>query len=128
MEKQIEVKSQYNNLEKILDYAKKECSYDCSIDYDIWELRTDENNQAKKCVIIKKSGMHAVKLYFNQENVMKATYIIPNKIMNVYFGKSQKAYRSIPEIIGGAIKNVLLAGSQKKAFNQIEQTLAGIKI
>ena len=128
MEKQITVKKAYNNLQALFDFAKNESSHKCSLDYDIWEMRTDANGQMEKCLVIKKSGMHAIKVFFIQENIIKINYIIPNKIMNAYFGKSEKAYRSILEIIGGGIKNALLAGSQKKAFEEIESVFERITI
>ena len=62
----------------------------------------------------------------NSENELLLTYIIPNKVMNAYFGRSEKAYKTIPEIIGGAIKNGLLIGSQKKAFNAIASVFTQI--
>jgi len=67
--------------------------------------------------------MHGMKLFFSNENVLEATYIIPNKMMNAYFGRSQKRYRNILEIITGSIKNALLAGAQKKAFEEMEQVV-----
>ena len=67
--------------------------------------------------------MHGMKMYFTKDNVLEMSYIIPNKMMNAYFGKSVKARRSILEIIGGGIKNVLLIGSQKKAFKEMSEVL-----
>jgi hypothetical protein len=126
MEKEITVNKDYNSLDKVLDFVKKESDYDCSTDYDIWDMRSDVNGQMEKCVLIKKSSMHGMKVYFSNENTLKATYIIPNKVMNAYFGKSQKARKSILEVIGGGIKNVLLAGSQKKAFAEMESVISKI--
>jgi hypothetical protein len=128
MEKEITVKKEYNTLDKVLEFAKNESEYDCSIDYDIWDMRTDANGQMEKCLLIKKSNMHGMKIYFTDDNVLSATYIIPNKVMNAYFGKSQKAHKSILEVIGGGIKSVLLAGSQKKAFDEMELILLKIAI
>jgi hypothetical protein len=65
--------------------------------------------------------MHAVKLYFTKENTVKINYIIPNKIMNTYFGKSVKVHRNIFEIITGAITQAILATPQKKAFEELER-------
>ena len=123
MEKQYTIKSEYNSLEKILEFVKKESPYKCSEVYDSWDVRTDSNGQMEKCVMIKKSSMHGMKMYFTKDNVLEMTYIIPNKMMNAYFGKSVKARRSILEIIGGGIKNVLLIGSQKKAFKEMSEVL-----
>lgn len=72
--------------------------------------------------------MHGMKVYFSNENELIMSYIIPNKFMNAYFGKSVKARKSILELIGGAIKNTLLSGSQKKAFNEMEQVLLRIAV
>jgi hypothetical protein len=83
-------------------------------------MRTDANGQMEKCVLIKKSSMHGMKVYFSQDNELMMTYVIPNKVMNAYFGKSVKARKSILEVIGGGIKNVMLSGSQKKAFQEME--------
>lgn len=123
MEKLIKVKSEYSSLDKVLDFLKSESPYEVSKDYDHWELRTDNSGQMEQCVVMKKSGMHGAKAYFSNENTLKVDYIIPNKMMNAYFGKSQKAHRNILEIITGGIKNVALKGSQNKAFNEIVETL-----
>jgi hypothetical protein len=67
--------------------------------------------------------MHAVKLFFVNENTVKMSYIIPNKIMQAYFGKSVKARRNIIEIIAGIIKQTVLAGPQQKAFDELERNI-----
>jgi len=126
MEKQITINNEYNSLDAILAYLKKDSSYECAEVYDSWDVRTDPNGQMEKCILIKKSAMHGMKLYFLNTNVLKLTYIIPNKLMNAYFGKSEKRHRGILEIIGGIIKNALLSGSQKKAFNEMEQPILKI--
>jgi len=123
MEKQTTIKSEYNSLEKILEFVKKESPYKCSEVYDSWDVRTDSNGQMEKCVLLKKSSMHGMKMYFAKDNVLEMTYIIPNKMMNAYFGKSVKARKSILEVIGGGIKSVLLIGSQKKAFKEMSEVL-----
>jgi hypothetical protein len=74
----------------------------------------------EQCIVLKKSGMHAVKAFFVNQNTVKITHIIPNKMMNAYFGKSVKARRNIIEIIAGKIKQVLLKGPQEKAFKELE--------
>lgn len=128
MEKKITVKKDYNSLDKILDFVKKDSSFDCSKEYDSWDVRTDSNGQMEQCVLIKKSGMHGMKVYFSNENELMMTYIIPNKLMNAYFGKSVKARKSILEVVGGIIKNAFLSGSQKKAFGEMEQVLLRIAV
>ena len=127
MEKQIIIKSEYNSLDKILDFVKKESPYDASIDYDSWDVRTDANGQMEKCIVIKKSSMHGMKAYLDKENTLQVSYLIPNKLMNAYFGKSQKRYKNILEIVTGKIKDIALAGSQKKAFNEMESVFNKIK-
>lgn len=126
MEKKITIKSQYNSLDKVLEFVKKESTFECSIDYDSWDIRTDANGQMEKCILIKKSSMHGMKLFFSQENELMMSYIIPNKLMNAYFGKSEKAHKNILEIVTGIIKNTLLAGSQKKAFEEMEAVMLKI--
>ena len=128
MEKKITVKKDYNSLDKILDFVKKDSSFDCSKEYDSWDVRTDSNGQMEQCVLIKKSGIHGMKVYFSNENELMMTYIIPNKLMNAYFGKSVKARKSILEVVGGIIKNAFLSGSQKKAFGEMEQVLLRIAV
>ena len=120
MENEITLKNEYNILDKLMDFLKGENSYESSLTYDIWGLRTDANGQMEKCVLVKKSSMHGMKVYFSQENELMMSYVIPNKVMNAYFGKSVKARKSILEVIGGGIKNVMLSGSQKKAFQGME--------
>ena len=73
-----------------------------------------------QCIVLKKSGMHAIKVFFVNENTVKINYIIPNKLMHAYFGKSEKAYRSIIEIVAGKIKQAVLKSSQEKAFKELE--------
>jgi hypothetical protein len=123
MEKLITINSNHNSLDKLAALLSKELIYDCSKEYDIWEIRTDANGQMEQCLVVKKSSMHAVKLFFVNENTIKVSYIIPNKIMQAYFGKSVKARRNIIEIISGAIKQVILAGPQQKAFDELEQSI-----
>lgn len=127
MESTIKVQQDYNTLEKIENFVKKESSYNCSIEYDSWDVRTDANGQMEKCVLIKKSGMHGMKIHFTRENEIMMVHLIPGKVMNAYFGRSQKARRNILEIVAGGIKNALLSGGQKKAFKEMEAVLLKIK-
>jgi hypothetical protein len=71
--------------------------------------------------------MHGMKAYLDKENTLQVSYLIPNKLMNAYFGKSQKRYKNILEIVAGKIKDIALAGSQKKAFNEMESVFNKIK-
>lgn len=123
MENLIEIKNDYNSLDTLHAFLKKESDFECSKDYDIWEQRTNNNGQMEQCLILKKSAMHAVKLYFVNENTVKLNHIIPNKMMHAYFGKSQKKYRNILEIITGKIKDVVLATPQQNAFNELESVV-----
>lgn len=123
MNKLIEIKKAYNSLDKLENFLTKQTNYLCLIDYDIWEIRTDIYGEMEKCLILQKSTMHALKLYFINENTVKATYIIPNKVLNAYFGKSEKMHRNIIEIIASAIKQVLLISSQQNAFEDLENVV-----
>ncbi|WP_299136378.1 hypothetical protein [uncultured Tenacibaculum sp.] len=123
MEKIVTIKTEYNSLETLHNFLKNASSFECSKEYDKWEVRTDANGQMEQCLVLKKSGMHAVKLYFPRENTVKISYIIPNSFMNAYFGKSVKARRDILEIVTGKIKEVLLAPAQKKAFKELEKVV-----
>jgi hypothetical protein len=121
MENLIEIKSEYNSLDKLRDFLEKESDYKCSKNYDTWEMRTDENGQMEQCIVLEKSSMHAIKVFFANEKTVKINYIIPNKIMHAYFGKSVKARRNVIEIAAGVLKQAVLIGFQKKAFNELEQ-------
>ena len=123
MENLITINSEHNSLDALHTFLKSSSSFDCSKEYDIWEQRTDGNGQMAQCLVLKKSAMHAVKLYFVKDNIVKANHIIPSKMMHAYFGKSVKARRSILEVIGGKIKEVALAGSQQKAFEELENEI-----
>lgn len=123
MEKTITIKNEYNSLDTLHQFLKTASSFECSKTYDIWEQRTDANGQMEQCIVLKKSSMHAIKVFFVNENTVKINYVIPNKIMHAYFGKSVKAYRNILDIIAGIIKDALLASAQKKAFEELEQAL-----
>ena len=127
MEKTIKIKEQYSSLNKIEEFINAESPFEASKEYDHWELRTDAKGQMEQCVVIKKSNMHGAKAYLTGTNTLKVDYIIPNKIMNAYFGKSQKARKNILEIAAGTIKSTILAGSQKKAFEEIVQTFNNIE-
>ncbi len=126
MENLITIKNEYNTLDKLHEFLKKDSNYEYSKEYDIWEHRIDTNGQMEQCLVIKKSSMHAIKVFFTNENMVKINYIIPNKMMHAYFGKSVKAHRNILEIITGFIKGTLLAPAQKKAFEELEQVLQKI--
>ncbi len=121
MENLIIIRNEYNSLDKLYEFLKKDSNYEYSKDYDIWEHRTDAKGQMEKCIIIKKSAMHAIKIFYVNENTAKLNYIIPNKLMHAYFGKSVEARRNIIEIITGMIKQAVLAPSQKKAFDELVQ-------
>ncbi|NJM79136.1 MAG: hypothetical protein HC854_04905 [Flavobacterium sp.] len=86
-------------------------------------MRTSSNGQMEQCLVVKKNGMHAVKVFFVNENTVKINYIIPNKIMHAYFGKSVKAHQNIIEIVAGVIKQAILKGPQQKAFDELEATV-----
>lgn len=123
MEKQITVKKEINSLDSLLNQLKTDATFQSSKEYDIWDSRTDSNGQMEQCIVVKKGAMHGMKIYFSKENAITMTYIIPNKLMNTYFGKSQKRYRSVIQILTGSISQALLSGSQKKAFAEIEQVV-----
>ncbi len=118
MEKLIKVKEEFNSLDKIENFLKKESSYQVSQDYDRWEIRADENGHMKKCVVVQKSNLYGLKLFLTNESTVKATYIIPNKIMESYFGK-KAGFRSIFKVITEKIKDAILSGKQQKAFDEM---------
>ena len=120
MENLITINDNYTSLDQLHNVLKTSTNYTCTKEYDIWEQRVDTNGKMAQCLVVKKNNMHAVKLFFINQNTMKATHIIPNKIMQAYFGKSEKARKDIIEIVAGMIKKAVLSPIQKKAFNEIE--------
>ncbi len=128
MEKLIAVKRDYASLERLEVFLRKETYFVVSQEYDSWEIRTDENGQMKKCIVLKKSNMHGLRMYFEKENTLKINYLIPNKLMNAFFGKNQQKYQSIMEIITGKIKEMFLSSSQKSAFNEMVEVFNKIAI
>lgn len=120
MEKIIEIKHEYNTLDKLHRFLDSETAYNCYLDYDKWDFRINNKGKMEQCIVLQKSTMHALKLYFTNENKVKASYIIPNTIMNSFFGKRIKARRNIIEIVSGKIKDALLASPQLKAFEELE--------
>ncbi len=128
MEKLVSVKQEYASLDKIEAFVKQESSFGVKQEYDHWEMRTDANGQMEKCLVVKKSNMHGVKLYFTKENMLKINYVIPNKVMNSFFGSNQQKYRSIKDIVAGKIKDAVLSGSQKKAFEELTAPFGKISI
>ncbi|EDP97865.1 hypothetical protein U8527_17900 [Kordia algicida OT-1] len=123
MENLIAIKNNYNSLDKLYLFLESESDFECTKEYDIWEQRTDAKGQLAECILIKKSGMHAIKLFFVNDNTVKINHIIPNKMLHAYFGKSVKARRNIIEIVAGFIKQALLKGSQEKAFKELENVI-----
>lgn len=123
MEKIITLKDQFNSLDSLHSFLITTSSFESSIDYDIWEQRTDTNGQMAQCIVLKKSSMHAVKIFFTEGNTVKINHIIPSKMMHAYFGKSAETYRNIFEIITGKIKEVVLAPAQRKAFEELENVV-----
>lgn len=121
MQRTITIKNEYNTLDSLHKFLITASDYECSKEYDAWEHRIDANGEMAQCIVLKKSNMHAVKAYFIKPNTVKIDHIVPNKIMQAYFGKSVKARRNILEVITGAITQVVLAGPQKKAFEEMEQ-------
>lgn len=126
MEKQLTLKSEYNSLDALLKFVQTNSDFECSKEYDVWDLRTDSNGQMEQCVIIKKSAMHGMKVYFVNGQSLAMNYVVPNKVLNAYFGKSQKRYRNVLQILTGMITQAVLSGSQKKAFTEIEQVFTKI--
>ncbi|MBW1294173.1 hypothetical protein [Aquimarina litoralis] len=120
MEKIITIKNEYNSLDALYKILKTKSTFTCTKEYDTWEVRRDTNGQMAQCIVLKKSSMHAIKLYPMNTNEVKINYIIPNKMMHAYFGKSVKARRDIIEVLTGKIKETLLAPSQKKVFEELQ--------
>ncbi len=123
MESIITVNNEYNSLDKLYEQLREKSSLTCTKDYDKWEMRIDANGQMEQCIILKKSGMHGVKLFFTEANKVKVNHIIPSAIMNAYFGKSQKKYQNVLEIVTGKIRDIVLAPSQNKAFEDLTQEI-----
>jgi len=120
MENIITIKKEYNSLDTLCDFLITASSFECLKEYDIWEQRTDANGLMEKCIVLKKSNMHAVKIFFIENDKVKTNHIIPNRVMQAYFGKSVKRHRNILEVIVGKIKDVVLAGAQQKTFEELE--------
>ncbi len=120
MEKIITINKDYNTLEKLFNYLKNASIFECSKEYDIWEHRVNNTGQMEQCIVLKKSAMHGVKIHLTKENKLKMVYIIPNKMMNAYFGKSVKIRRNIIEIIADKVKEAILAPAQKNAFKEFK--------
>ncbi len=121
MESIIKLQNQYNSLDTLQTFLKNETNFECLKEYDVWQYTTDNNEQMTQCLVLKKNAMHAVKIHFNNENSVTVNHIIPSKILNAYFGKSQKRRQTIIEVITDKIKATLLANSQNKAFKELEK-------
>ena len=126
MENLITINNQYGSLDQLHNVLKLSANLKCTKEYDIWEQRVDNNGNLAQCLILRKNSMHAVKLFFINENTLKANHIIPNKIMQAYFGKSQKAYQNVIEIITNKIKSAVIEPAQEKAFYEIEAEIVRI--
>lgn len=126
MEKTMLLKNEYSSLDVLHNFLKETSSFESFKEYDTWDVRTDSNGQIAQCIVLKKSGMHAVKLYFTKPNEVKITCIIPSKIMHAYFGKSVKARQNSIEVLTGKLKELLLAPTQQKVFKELEAELQKI--
>lgn len=120
MENLVNITPEYNTLDALQNFLKTKTDFECNKEYDIWEQRTNGQGQMEQCLVLKKSNMHAIKIFFINESTIKINHIIPNKMMNAYFGKSVKARRSILEVVGGVVKQAVLKGGQEKAFEELE--------
>jgi hypothetical protein len=128
MQKTITIKKEFNSLDRLNNFLKETTEFECSKEYDTWEHRTDTNGQLAQCLVLKKSNMHAVKAYFTDTNTLKIDHVIPNKFMQAYFGKSQKARKNMLDIIAEGIKKALLTAPKQKAFNEIGQVFGTITV
>lgn len=124
MENLVNITPTYNTLDSLQNFLKTESSLECTKEYDIWEHRTNGQGQIEQCLILKKSNMHAIKIFFVNDDTVKINHIIPNKMMNAYFGKSVKARRSILEVVGGMVTQTVLKDGQEKAFKELEAFVA----
>ena len=126
IEQSIKIKNEFSSLDSLLKFLEKETAYTVSKEYDHWEIRTNPSGQMEQCILIKKSNMQGAKAYFINDNTLKITHVIPNKVMNAYFGNSHKARKNILEVITGGIKSVALEGGQKKALSEIVDSMNSI--
>ncbi len=120
MEKLIKVKDKYNSLDLLLDFLKNESSYESSKMYDSWEIRTDSKGLMEQCLLIKKSSMHGIKVFFTDKNTVKITQVIPSKVMNAIFGTNKNKRQNIFELVTSKIKGVFVSASQRKAFKEMK--------
>ena len=81
-----------------------------------------------QCLVMKKNNMNGIKISFINENTVKVNHIIPNKVLYAYFGKSVKARKNVLEIIAGIIKQTVLSGPQKKAFEELEKEVSKVAL
>lgn len=123
MENLITLKSEYKSLDSLYNVLKSRSNVACTKTYDIWNVRTDSQGNMEQCIVLKKNNMNAVKLYFTTDTTIQLSHIIPNKTMHAYFGKSVKSHRNILELITGQIKEIVLKGSQQKAFEELEEVV-----
>lgn len=121
MEKYLKIKEEYNSLKKVEEFIKKESPYECSLKYDAWDVRKDANGNVEKCLVVRKSSIHGVKMYFSEDNTLKMTHIIPNKIMEAFLGESKKRYQGMLEVVTEKVKSLLLSGSKKKTIDEVAE-------
>lgn len=120
MKKIIKVKQDYSSLIDLHIFLTKASSLDCYIDYDNWDFRIDNKGKMEQCIVLKKNAMHAIKIYFTDENTVKLSHIMPNKVLNAYFGKGHRIRQNIIELISRKLKDAILSGPQQKAFEELE--------
>ena len=120
---QITLKQEYQSLDQILKLIQNSSPYEVSIEYDVWDMQTDASGQIAKCILVKKSSMHGLKLELDGKQQLHASYVIPNKALNAILGPNKKRYRNPLEILSSKLLSMAIAGQQKKAFTEMSTSL-----
>jgi hypothetical protein len=116
MEQQLRINSNYDSLDKVMAFLKPKTSYNCSQEYNTWEVAT--GSEIPKCILVKKSAMIGLKIDFSNQNTLKIMPVVPSKFL-VSFTEGKG--------IAPPIVRALLSGGQKKLVNEVSEKLVDIQ-
>lgn len=111
--------SEYDSLEKIVEYLKTKTTYNVSIEPDEWI--TDGSlilTPGKKCIVIKKNGTTGAKVNILEKSTIEIHPVAPSSFINKMVQKGILAIIIYQIIIGG----------QKNVVKEVEEYLMDLTI
>lgn len=105
MKTTFKVKSEFNNLNKIIDHVNTVSNFECSKVHNAWKI----NMSSEKCGLIKKSAVIGIKFEFISNNEISLEPVVPNTYLASFtMGRGFLA----------PIVRILLSGKQKSFLDE----------